>query len=293
MKKFEYKTLLPTIYVLSVLTILILIIKVMKLLMPITIGLIIVFTVLSIAKKFNIKTKLGKSILLSVFYLLIIILSISLVVSLTIDGLDAVNAVYANRYEILNDITKFVEEIGIPERFIQADILYKIVEKSLTSLSSASIIFINKVITFTSSIPKMIFFTIVMILSSYIMLYSNEQLIEFFKKQIPDSWMNKISSIRTDVFKIMIDYLKVQVILICCTAIQVIIGLRIINLITGGQIEYVLLMSVFVIIVDALPIFGSGSVFIPWSVIELINGSYVLAISLLVLFGIIVVMRYF
>ena len=60
------------------------------------------------------------------------------------------------------------------------------------------------------------------------------------------------------------------------------IGLYIFKII-GLNIEYPLIAALGIGFVDALPIFGSGTVMLPWAVIIAFNGDYTLSICILVL----------
>lgn len=62
-------------------------------------------------------------------------------------------------------------------------------------------------------------------------------------------------------------YLKAQLIVMTIVAIICVIGLSLI------RNEYALLLGILIALMDALPIFGSGIVFIPWSIIMLLNGN--------------------
>lgn len=87
-------------------------------------------------------------------------------------------------------------------------------------------------------------------------------------------------------------YLKAESILIFVSFVISLIGLYIFKII-GLNIEYPLLAALGIGFVDALPIFGSGTVMIPWAIITAFNGDYVLAISILVLWIIMSVTRQF
>ena len=52
---------------------------------------------------------------------------------------------------------------------------------------------------------------------------------------------------------------------------------------TGFNIQYPLLMALFIGFVDALPILGSGTVMIPWAIICAVNGDINLGIAIIVL----------
>ena len=82
-------------------------------------------------------------------------------------------------------------------------------------------------------------------------------------------------------------YLTIMFVTFC----EVSIGLNILKLIgvyTGG---YILVIAICTALVDILPVFGTGTVMIPWAVVSLFTGKTGLGIGLLVIYGIITVIR--
>ena len=77
-------------------------------------------------------------------------------------------------------------------------------------------------------------------------------------------------------------YLKAETILIVVSFVISLIGLYIFKII-GLNIEYPLIAALGIGFVDALPIFGSGTVMLPWAVILAFNGDYTLSVCILVL----------
>ena len=73
-------------------------------------------------------------------------------------------------------------------------------------------------------------------------------------------------------------YLRCQLIIICIIAVISTIGLTIL----GNR--YALLLGIIIAAFDALPIIGSGMVYIPWSIIMLINGDIYSAAILITIF---------
>ena len=57
------------------------------------------------------------------------------------------------------------------------------------------------------------------------------------------------------------------------------------------NVTYPLLAALGIAFVDALPIFGSAAAIIPWAIISACNGNLTLAISLLVLLGVMGIVR--
>lgn len=87
-------------------------------------------------------------------------------------------------------------------------------------------------------------------------------------------------------------YLKAESILILVSFVISLIGLYIFK-IAGLNIGYPLIAALGIGFVDALPIFGSGTVMIPWAIILAVNGDYTLSICILVLWIIMSCVRQF
>jgi len=85
-------------------------------------------------------------------------------------------------------------------------------------------------------------------------------------------------------------FLKAEAILVVISFIEVLVGLYLFKL-SGLNIQYPLLMALLIGFVDAIPILGSGTVMIPWALINAINGDITLAIALVVLWIVITIVR--
>jgi len=65
-----------------------------------------------------------------------------------------------------------------------------------------------------------------------------------------------------------------------------------ISLIIGGEVaDYAFLLALVICVLDALPIFGTGTVLIPWSVYSLLTGDIRLGVSTIILYGVCFVVR--
>nr|WP_026692621.1 sporulation integral membrane protein YtvI [Peribacillus kribbensis] len=95
----------------------------------------------------------------------------------------------------------------------------------------------------------------------------------------------KLGLVFNDLTKAGIGFIKAQVILSFVTFIMALLGLWILHT------PYVVLLSVLIVIVDILPILGTGSVLVPWGAVAILQGSQGLGIGLIILFLIITVVR--
>ena len=69
------------------------------------------------------------------------------------------------------------------------------------------------------------------------------------------------------------------------TFLEVFIGLTVLG------VRYAFLIALLTAVVDLMPVLGTGTVLIPWGIIDLIAGNYFMGIGLLVLYAIITVIR--
>lgn len=143
-----------------------------------------------------------------------------------------------------------------------------------------------------SKLPNFLVYAVITILSTYFISSDKFYILDRMEYHFPKKW---IGNVREKVRKIKNSlgaYLKAEVIMIGVTFMIVLIGLYIFSF-AGLNIEYPFLMAIITGFVDALPILGSGTVLIPWSIISLINSDVSLGCALLGLYIFIVVSKQF
>ena len=109
---------------------------------------------------------------------------------------------------------------------------------------------------------------------------------------LPKVWVKRLSNHLKDLIQTLGGYLKAEATLILVSFIISLIGLYILSFL-NFNIQYPLLMALFIGFVDALPILGSGTVMVPWAIISGLNGDLSLGIAILVLFIIMSIVRQF
>ncbi|MBS4176062.1 sporulation integral membrane protein YtvI [Lederbergia citrea] len=88
-----------------------------------------------------------------------------------------------------------------------------------------------------------------------------------------------------DLKKALAGFVKAQLTLISITLVIVLIGLLIL------RVDYAITIALITGIVDLLPYLGTGTVFIPWIIYELVIGNYGLALGLGILYTVVIVQR--
>ncbi|MNZ68566.1 AI-2 transport protein TqsA [compost metagenome] len=143
----------------------------------------------------------------------------------------------------------------------------------------------NTVISFASSIPGMFIFFIVFLVAVYMFSYSLNTMKATVLSMFDDKSQPKVEDVMNNLKKSIFGFLRSQFILSALTYIISLAGLLVLD------IKYPLAIALLIIVVDIMPILGTGSVLVPWGTYLLITGDIFTGIGLYVLFLVITVFR--
>ncbi len=138
---------------------------------------------------------------------------------------------------------------------------------------------------FAKSMPSIIIFIIVLFLSAYFISSDKRKISDFLTKILPNSISDKLITLKNDLSLALLGLLKAQLILMSITFVELSIGFLIIG------VEYAILLGLIISLIDALPILGTGTILIPWAIFSLIAGNLSMGLSLIVLYGIAMLVR--
>lgn len=138
---------------------------------------------------------------------------------------------------------------------------------------------------FVSSIPELLLELIVYLVAAFLFMNEVPDIKRKLKEILEDSTIEKVKIVTTQLKKIFVGFFKAQLVLSGVTFIITYIGLWILD------VNYLIVLSLLIVLVDLLPILGTGSFIVPWAVFVLINGNTKLGIGLLILFVLITVIR--
>ena len=174
--------------------------------------------------------------------------------------------------------------IQLPPDMIKmlTDLAKSIFDKVGVALSSGTKSMINAL----SALPRFAIFFIISTVATFFISKDEEKITNFILRQFPTSLRQKFIELKNNLFRALVGFLKAQMIILSITFIESLIGLNIIG------IKYAFIISIFVSIVDILPVLGTGSIYVPWGIISILMGNIKLGLSLLILYGVIVVVRY-
>ena len=107
----------------------------------------------------------------------------------------------------------------------------------------------------------------------------------FIRRQLPPRGARLLSSLKSTAGKTLRKWLRAELTLLLLTFAQLLVGFWIVDL------RYPLLAAFLTTLVDALPIFGAGTVLIPWGLLCLLFERVPLAIVLFVLYACVLIVR--
>lgn len=149
---------------------------------------------------------------------------------------------------------------------------------------------LNNLINFVTSIPSIAICIGITVIALYFICVDKIYILDQIEHHLPKLWVKKISIHLKDLIQTLGGYLKAEATLILVSFVISLIGLYILQIV-GFNVQYPLLMALFIGFVDALPILGSGTVMIPWAIICALNGDINLGIAIIVLLVIMSVVR--
>lgn len=147
-------------------------------------------------------------------------------------------------------------------------------------------------INIVTSIPTIAIYFVITIMALYLICVDKVYILDQVEHHLPKRWVLKLGIHIRELSKTLGGYLKAEFTLILVSFVISLIGLYILKF-ANFNIEFPLLMALFIGFVDALPILGSGTVMVPWAVISGLNGDLKLGIAIIVLFAIMSIIRQF
>ncbi|HJJ07352.1 MAG TPA: AI-2E family transporter [Clostridiaceae bacterium] len=149
---------------------------------------------------------------------------------------------------------------------------------------------LTKTVNTLTSLPTIGFYIVICILSLYFICTDKIYMLDQLEHHLPETWVKRLIKHIKEIAKALGCYLKAEAVLILISFIISLIGLYIFKII-GLNVQYPLMAALGIGFVDALPIFGSGTVMLPWALITACNGDFTLSLSILGLWALMSIVR--
>ncbi|MBQ8396748.1 MAG: sporulation integral membrane protein YtvI [Clostridia bacterium] len=135
------------------------------------------------------------------------------------------------------------------------------------------------------ALPGIALFLAAWIIASYYFCLDLRAIHAALSVLIPASWREKLPTLRRRAAGTALRWLRAYMLLLALTFGELLIGFSILGL------DYAFLLALGIAIVDLLPVFGVGTVLIPWAVVLFIGGNYSLGLGILIIYGVVAVVR--
>ena len=126
-------------------------------------------------------------------------------------------------------------------------------------------------------LPDIFLGIIMCILSAYFFVADKGYVANIMKKYVPDAVLYRFDLIRRSFRNAVGGYFKAQFKIECWIYLMLVIGLFFL------KVRYTPLVALGIAFLDFLPVFGTGTVMIPWAVIEILSNDYKMAVGLLII----------
>lgn len=130
-----------------------------------------------------------------------------------------------------------------------------------------------------SALPSSLFFLMTMILSCYFAAGELPRLRERVELLLPQEARTWLHRVRQGLHQALGGWLRAQVKLMAVTFLTLTVGFLLL------RVDSPVLLALAVSLLDALPVFGTGTVLIPWALVAMMTGDMGLGVGLLGLYG--------
>lgn len=151
------------------------------------------------------------------------------------------------------------------------------IAEAVSNLSAPTMSVVGSI---ASKVPDIIIFTIMCLIATYFFVVEKEAIHQKFHAWMPKSVLNVWNLIKRCFTESIGGYFKAQFKIELWIYLLVFAGLSIL------KVRYAFLIAFGIAILDLLPVFGTGFVLWPWTLIKFINGHYIAAIGMLAIWGI-------
>ena len=176
---------------------------------------------------------------------------------------------------------------GCPEGLQQwvTQLLERLEQTASEALGSLSSALLRMLTGLVGALPQVMLFCATTALALFFTAAAYPQLMAFLRRQLSPQRRQTAAAIKASLLVTIGRWLRAQCVLIVITFFQLLAGLLLIRQ------PYALLLAVVIAFIDALPVFGTGTVLLPWAVLCCLEGNFPKGIALTALYLVIWLVR--
>ncbi len=195
-----------------------------------------------------------------------------------------------NSDKYISNFFGFIDRLAEKIPFINAtgaDLSQTVSEAVQNMLTQATSRLPSIVAGIITMLPQILLFAVILILASYYFCADFDAVKQRLFSLLPEKAQKGIKDFKARLAKTGIKYLKSCLIILLITYFELLAGFLMLG------IPYSFTLSLLVAAVDMLPIFGVGTVLVPWAIWCQLSGDTYTAIGLVIIFTVVTVIRRF
>ncbi len=180
---------------------------------------------------------------------------------------------------------RFVDDLPSDIYASVVDITDQFSDYLKSAVSSIAKSGISAIASFASGIPSILVGIIISAVATYFIAGKTDRLRDFALRVIPESKAEATGVLYVTFAQSVGRMVRAYLLIMLITFLELTVALAILG------VDYFYIIAAITAIVDVLPVLGTGTILIPWAVINLILGNYKLGIGLLIVYALITIIR--
>ncbi|MDD4752480.1 MAG: sporulation integral membrane protein YtvI [Desulfitobacteriaceae bacterium] len=185
--------------------------------------------------------------------------------------------------EMIHDVENLYLIFDLPDEVLHQ--IQLVIGQIGTAITHAVSVMINVTINFITSLPSIFIFFLIMMIATFFFSRDKALMQQVLVNIFPERLQKRVKSIYMDLALALVGYVRAQVIMVSINTTIAITGLHLLGA------NYALIMGLISGFFDILPVFGPGTVFVPWAIWNFATGNIKMGISLAALYVIMIVVR--
>lgn len=138
---------------------------------------------------------------------------------------------------------------------------------------------------FVSKLPTVLLFAVTAVMGLYFISAAYPKMVGFLRRQVPEKIFERVRRVKRDLQRSIGKYFKAQLIMMGITFAELLAAFSFM------RIDFSLVLALGTAVIDALPVFGAGTVLLPWAAYELLAGDPARGAALAVTYGMVTILR--
>lgn len=175
-----------------------------------------------------------------------------------------------------------IQDVSLLESFLPG--FSSAIQEQITSIVSGISLFL---IDFAKGIPSLFIAAFASVFTAFFLLRDSEKIIDFSCRFFGEKFCRGCFRLKDTFFSVAASYLKAQLILVGIVFAVLLSGFLLL------KVKYAFLLAILTALVDAVPVFGTGTILLPMSIFNFLTGNTPLGWGILILYGVTLLVRQF